>query len=83
MKLTMPEGFMPPKDSRPGEPFEVVATISPSEDGGFSLTAIDGVKMPEDDEEDDEGEEEEGMMPANERTDATNVRLPFGEDEMD
>lgn len=66
---------MPPKNANPGESFEVVATIEPSEDGSFSLVAIDGVKLPETEED-----EEEGMEPVNERTDSTNIRLPFEED---
>lgn len=63
---------MPPDTARPGETFEVVATLKPSEDGSFSLVALDGVKL-----EEDEEEETEEM----ERTDSTNIRLPFEEDE--
>lgn len=73
MKLTLPEGFTPPNTARPGETFEVVATLKPSEDGSFSLVALDGVKL----EEEDEVEEPEEM----DRTDSTNIRLPFEEDE--
>lgn len=72
MKLTLPEGFTAPKNARPGEPFEVVATIRPSEDGTFSLVALDGMALPEE-EEDDE--------PVDERVDARNIKLPFGEDD--
>lgn len=79
MKLTLPEGFTAPQNARPEEPFEVVATICPCEDGTFSLVAIDGVKLPEDDEENEMEEEET----ATERTDASNIRLPFGEEEDD
>jgi hypothetical protein len=70
MKINLPEGFMPPKNARPDEPFEVVATLRPDEDGTFSLVAVDGLKLAEDDEEDE----------MNERTDASAIRLPF-EDE--
>ena len=73
MKLILPEGFAPPKTARPGEPFEMVATVRPSEDGTFALIALDGVKLPEDDDED----EEEYV---DEQIDGTNVRLPFGEE---
>ena len=71
----MPEGFTPPKNARPDEPFEVVATIRPSEDGQFSIVALDGVQMPED-EEPEENEEE-----VDERVDSSKIRLPFEEEE--
>lgn len=75
MKLNMPEGFAPPQNARPDEPFEVVATILPSKKGGFSLIALDGVKLPDEEDEDDE---EEIVDP---RTDSTNIRLPFEDEE--
>jgi hypothetical protein len=80
MKITLPEGFPLPENARPGEPFEVVATIAPGEDGGFSITAIDGMKLSEEEEPEDEMEEEdetEGETPVNEYNDASGVKLPF------
>jgi len=79
MKITLPEGFPLPENARPGEPFEVVATIAPGEDGGFSITAIDGMKLSEEEEsEEDEMEDEtEGETPVNEYNDASGVQLPF------
>lgn len=74
MKLTLPEGFMPPKNARPGEPFEVVAMVKPSDDGTFALISLDGIKLPEDEKEE---------MPVDEQIDGTNVRLPFGEDDTE
>jgi len=74
MKITMPEGFMPPKNARPGESFEVVATISQEEDGSFELESIDGTKLPDADMDEDSKEEMS-------RTDATNIKLPFEEEE--
>jgi hypothetical protein len=71
MKITMPEGFTPPKNARPGESFDVVATISQEEDGTFELESIDGVELPDADKEED----------SMERTDATNIKLPFEEEE--
>lgn len=62
---------MPPKNARPGESFEVVATLSQEEDGTFELEAIDGVKLPDDDTKED----------AMERTDSTNIKLPFEEED--
>jgi hypothetical protein len=76
MKITMPEGFTPPKNSRPGEPFEVVATIRPTEEGQFMIVAVDGMEMPVEVEEEEIVEE-----PVDERIDSANVRLPFGEEE--
>lgn len=67
---------MPPKNARPNEKFEVVATICPCEDGTFCLVAIDGVKLPEDEEEDDE-------METDDRTDSTNIKLPYEEEDDD
>lgn len=81
-----------PEGTRPGESFEVVATISPSEDGSFMLSALDGMKMPmeESGEMEEAGEvEESGEMenemegemapatPVNERNDASKIKLPF------
>ena len=83
MKIVLPEGFPIPENARPGEPFEVVATIAPGEDGGFTLTAIDGVELPEDgesaEEEDMEMEEEEspGETEVTNYNDASGVKLPF------
>lgn len=39
-----------PENARPGEPFEVVATIQPSDDGSFMLSALDGMPLPEETE---------------------------------
>lgn len=67
MKLTLPEGFQMPASAKPGEPFEVVATLVAGEDG-VMMTAIDGVKLPEEEEE-GEMEEEEYAEPE--------VQIPF------
>lgn len=74
MKITLPEGFPMPENSRPGEPFDVVATIRPDEGGMFSLVALDGMELPSG-EGDEMEEEDEGEVP--EQVDATNVKLPF------
>lgn len=65
MRLTLPQGFTPPENARPGEPFEAVATIKANEDGSFELLAIDGAAV---------GEEDEMSKFA------AKVRLPWGED---
>jgi len=71
MKLTLPEGFQMPANAREGEPFEVVATITPSE-GGFMLSAIDGMKLPEE----EEPETEEMEMEEPEMADPE-IKIPF------
>ena len=77
MKIKLPANFPIPENARPGEPFEVVATLAPGEDGAFTLTAIDGMELPE---EGEDMEEEEGggeMTPVNERNSAAGIELPF------
>lgn len=69
MNIPMPEGFEMPDNAKPGEPFEVVATIIAGKDGSFKLTAIDGAALPEDEPneekpgqpEEDKNGEEDGM----------------------
>lgn len=67
MNLPMPKGFQPPNTARPGESFEIVATVRMTEDG-LRLEALDGMKIEEEPEMDD-------------RTDGSRVKLPFGEEE--
>lgn len=62
MKVTLPEGYQAPDNAKPGEPFEVVATLVQGKDGGFELTAIDGIKLEESGEE-EEYEESPMKMP--------------------
>jgi len=45
MILPLPQGFTPPENARPGEAFEVVATVKANEDGSFELLAIDGMEV--------------------------------------
>lgn len=47
MNIPMPKGFEMPENAKPGEPFEVVATIVAGEDGSFNITAIDGAALQE------------------------------------
>jgi hypothetical protein len=51
MKITLPADYQPPDNAKPGESFEVVATIVQADDGSFDLTQIDGIPV--------EGEEKE------------------------
>lgn len=59
MNIALPKGYKPPEGAKPGEPFEVVATVSLSEDGSFMLKTIDGVEVHGDK---DHHEEEEGVQ---------------------
>lgn len=78
MKITLPEGFEIPQNTRPGEPFESVAVITPSEDGSFSLSSLDGVALVEEEEMEDETEMEGNMeMEGGEEMADPEIRLPF------
>lgn len=45
MILALPQGYTPPESARPGEPFEVVASIKANDDGTFELLTIDGMEL--------------------------------------
>jgi hypothetical protein len=66
MKITLPDGFQIPTTAKPGEPFEVTATLMMG-DNGAMLTALDGVALEEEMEE--MAEEEEYADPQ--------ISLPF------
>ena len=57
MKIILPEGFQMPASAKPGEPFEVVATLLADENGMVNMTALDGVALAEKEEEEEEAEE--------------------------
>lgn len=50
MRIPLPEGYQPPDSARPGEAFEVVATLKADGNGGFELVSIDGIAIEEEDE---------------------------------
>jgi len=77
MKIMLPEGFQIPENTRAGEPFEVVAVITPSEDGSFTLSSIDGVALAEEEEEEGEGEDMEMEAPEAEVMAEPDIVLPF------
>jgi hypothetical protein len=52
-----PEGFAAPEDSKPGQPFEVMATLTMGEGGLLTLTAIDGAPVSVEQEPAEDGEE--------------------------
>ena len=76
MKISLPPDYQLPENARPGEPFEVVAMIQPAEDGSFTLTAIDGIALPS--EEEAEAPEMEEM--SEEAKFAKKIPLPWGEE---
>lgn len=60
LSFRAPEGFSAPEDSKPGQPFEVMATLTMGEDGMLALNAIDGAPISMDEAPEDEmGEEPE------------------------
>lgn len=66
MKLTLPAGFKPPRDTKAGTRFDVIATIRQSGDGEYELLAVDGTALSGDQEEledDDEAPEAETEAP--------------------
>lgn len=74
MRITLPKGFELPENARPGEPFEVVATLEMNEDGTFELEAIDGMEIEgESETEPPETEPPEAPM--------AGIRLPWAEEE--
>ena len=54
MTITLPKGYRPPEQARPGEPFEVVAVLVSDKDGTFTLKSLDGVELEEPEEEEEE-----------------------------
>jgi hypothetical protein len=75
MKIMLPEGFKMPDTAKPGQPFEVVATLVMGEDG-VNLTALDGMELAE---AEAEGEMEEGaeMEEGEEEYAEPEIKLPF------
>jgi hypothetical protein len=76
MKIMLPEGFQIPENTRAGDPFEAVAVITPSEDGSFTLSSLDGVALAEEEEE-EEGEDMEMEAPEAEVMAEPDIVLPF------
>jgi len=75
MKIILPDGFQIPENTREGDPFEAVALITPSEDGSFTLSSLDGVAIAE--EEEAEEEEMETEAPEAEVMAEPDIVLPF------
>ena len=71
MKITLPEGFELPEMAKPGEAFDVVATLKLCDDGMLELKALDGAEVEEPEEMEDE-----------EESPVSRIRMPWaGEDE--
>ena len=67
ISFPMPEGFAPPEDSKPGEPFDVLATVRLDGDM-LVLTAIDGSPVGAgEDEQPEMPEDDAGFLGAVER----------------
>ena len=71
IEFKAPEGLEIPEDIKPGDPFEVMATVILGEKGELYLKEIDGIAVSGEDEENDaEGESEapdEGFLEAMDR----------------
>jgi hypothetical protein len=76
MKIILPDGFQIPENTREGDPFEAVALITPSEDGSFTLSSLDGVAIAEEEEAEEE-ESEEMEEPEAEVMAEPDIVLPF------
>jgi len=59
-----PQGFAAPEDAEPGKPFDVLASVTLSDDGTLSLTAVDGIELSEAEaeEETETPDEDAGFM---------------------
>jgi hypothetical protein len=68
----MPEGFEPPKGTKPGKEFEALATLKIDEDGDLCLLKLDGADVKPEAEEASEPEGEEGES----ATDSMRKKLP-------
>lgn len=77
MKIMLPDGFQIPENTRAGDPFEAVAVITPSEDGSYSLSSLDGVAIAEEEEEEEEEMEMEMEAPMEEEMADPDIVLPF------
>jgi hypothetical protein len=79
MRLILPPDYQLPENARPGEPFEVVAMLQPAEDGSYTLTAIDGIQLPSEEEETEEETEAPEMEEmSDEAKFAKKIPLPWG-----
>ena len=58
MKIKLPAGFEPPKGTKPGDEFEVVATMKLSKDG-YELLEVDGAPLDGDETESEHNATEE------------------------
>jgi hypothetical protein len=72
-----PEGFSAPEDSKPGQPFEVMATVVMADDGNLTLNAVDGVPVAA--APDKEDYDEESSVEAEGESPETEVELPPGD----
>lgn len=70
-----PNGFSAPEDSKPGQPFEVMATVVMGGDGLLTLSAVDGVPVAN--SEYDEEAEKKAQLSLKPKTRLKLVRMRF------
>jgi hypothetical protein len=74
-----PKGFSAPEDSKPGQPFEVMATVVMAEDGSLTLNAVDGVPVTEAPEPEDTEADNSAESEAEGEASETEIELPPGD----
>lgn len=74
-----PKGFSAPEDSKPGQPFEVMATVVMADDGSLTLNAVDGVPVAGASDKEDSDEESSVESEAEGSPSETEVELPPGD----
>jgi hypothetical protein len=76
----MPEGFEPPKGTKPGDEFEALATLKIDDDGDLCLLKLDGADVKPEDEEEEDNDNNKGEQSALEsmRQNLPSTGLPAG-----
>lgn len=81
MKITLPPDYKAPDNAKPGEPFEVVATLVQAEDGSFDLTQVDGMPVSDDESgEPDESGSPSTAAPKVAGPDASRFKMPWAKE---
>jgi hypothetical protein len=80
MKITLPPDYKAPDNAKPGEPFEVVATLVQAEDGSFDLTQVDGMPVNDDEANETDESETQAMAPKVAGPDASRFKMPWAKE---
>jgi hypothetical protein len=74
-----PNGFSAPEDSKPGQPFEVMATVVMGGDGLLTLSAVDGVPVANSEYDEEAENESSAESEAENQTETGENEIPPGE----